>query len=131
VLSVLVILRGAKRKRRIPLCLFPICSCRVRNSPFTKKGCFRCLSFCVERSASAESLYAVYLFAVAVVVAVAVIARGALSPRGNPETDMPCACHSARMRRIPQCLLPICRCRCRGSCRHCEGRFVAPWQSRN
>jgi hypothetical protein len=38
----------------------------------------------VEQSGSAESINAVYLFVVVVVVVVAVIARGALSPRGNP-----------------------------------------------
>jgi hypothetical protein len=45
-------------------------------------------------------------------VAVVVIARGFLYPRGNPETNMPSACHSAGTRRIPQCLFLFCRCRC-------------------
>jgi hypothetical protein len=55
-------------------------------SPY--RGNDSCLSFCVKRSGSAESIGAVFHFGVVVVVVVVVIARAALSARGNPGTRM-------------------------------------------
>jgi hypothetical protein len=60
----------------------------------------------VKRSVSAESLNAVIHFA----VAVAVIARAALSARGNPETDKAFAfCRGSGRFRFPFWLLPYIR----------------------
>jgi hypothetical protein len=102
-----VILRVAKRKRRIPQCRFPLWRGRVVVAPL---GGIGLRSIKTTTKSPSEPI------------------RVPLFSKG--EFKLVILRVAKRKRRIPRCLLPFCRCG-RGFCRHCEGLFVAPRQSRN